>query len=182
MPILVTFDVERPTPQELNRLRGAFERLGWARLGNTAYRYPDLRRQGAVEDWFNHVIPALMLLRAYARHVAAGGQRLRRFSLDTQSSTGCNPLTSTGTLPAAAAEIAYSQPSRSGRAFGLQNGSRTCKRGSMASAGPTLPLSLWLPLRLPEVSPTAARIPLPDCCQAGRSLDGLEIAQDNAVE
>ena len=65
MPITVTFDIDRPTSQELNRIRGFFERLGWEHLGNTAYRYPKLHGQHATEDWFNHVIPALMLLRAF---------------------------------------------------------------------------------------------------------------------
>ena len=70
MPITVTFDVDRPTSQELNRIRGFFERLGWEHLGNNAYRYPKLHGQHPTEDWFNHVIPALMLLRAFARHAA----------------------------------------------------------------------------------------------------------------
>lgn len=43
MPVTVTFDIERPTPLELNRLRSAFIRLGWEHLGNTAYRYPRRR-------------------------------------------------------------------------------------------------------------------------------------------
>ncbi len=42
MPITVTFDIERPTPLELNRLRSMFLRFGWEHLGNTAYRYPKL--------------------------------------------------------------------------------------------------------------------------------------------
>ena len=58
-------------PRELNRLRGAFERLRWEHLGNTAYRYPVLGSQEPTEDWFNHVVPALMLLRAFARYVCA---------------------------------------------------------------------------------------------------------------
>ncbi len=71
MPITVTFDIQRPTPQELNRIRGFFERLGWENLGNTAYRYPKLHGQHPTEGWFNHVIPALMLLRTFARYAAA---------------------------------------------------------------------------------------------------------------
>jgi hypothetical protein len=121
VPITVTFDIERPTPQELNRIRGFFERLGWEHLGNTAYRYPKLHGQHPTEDWFNHVIPALMLLRAFARHAAATGRNIRKFSLDAQSSTGFNPVTGVGTPPLAAAQIPCSQPSRSGRAFGQQN-------------------------------------------------------------
>lgn len=87
MPIIVTFDFERPTPEELNRVRGFFERLGWERLGNTAYRYPKLHEYDTVEDWFNCVVPALMLLRAFARFAASTGRSITKFSIDTSSST-----------------------------------------------------------------------------------------------
>jgi hypothetical protein len=120
VPITVTFDIQQPTPQELNRIRGFFERLGWEHLGNTAYRYPKLHGQHTTEDWFNHVLPALMLLRAFARYAAASGRNIRKFSIDAQSSTGFNPITQVGTPPLAAGEITYSQPSRSGRVFGQQ--------------------------------------------------------------
>ncbi len=120
MPITVTFDIRIPTSLELNRIRGFFERLGWEHLGNTAYRYPKLHDQQPTEDWFNHVIPALMMLRAFARHAAATGRNVRKFSIDVQSSTGFNPVTGVGTLPLSAHEIAYSQPSRSGRSFAQQ--------------------------------------------------------------
>jgi len=121
MPVTVTFDVERPTPLELNRLRGAFERLGWEHLGNTAYRYPKLHEHDAVEDWFNHVVPALMLLRAFAVHLLADGRSLKKFSLDVQSSTGHNPVSSVGTSPLPADDISFTQPTRYCLAFGLQN-------------------------------------------------------------
>ena len=121
MPITVTFDIERPTSLELNRIRSAFERLGWEHLGNTAYRYPKLHEFDVVEDWFNHVIPALMLLRAFAVHLLADGRSLKKFSIDVQSSTGYNPLTVVGTPPLDADNISFSQPSEGGRKFGLQN-------------------------------------------------------------
>jgi hypothetical protein len=121
VPITVTFDIAGPTPAELNRIRGFFEWLGWERLGNTAYRYPKLHGQHPTEDWFNHVVPALMLLRAFARHAAATGRNIDKFSIDVQSSTGYNPLTGVGTPPLPADQITYSQPSRSGKKFGLQN-------------------------------------------------------------
>jgi hypothetical protein len=120
VPITVTFDVQGPTSQELNRIRGFFERLGWEHLGNTAYRYPKLHGQHPTEDWFNHVIPALMMLRAFARHAAATGRNIRKFSIDVQSSTGFNPVTNVGTPPLAAGQITYSQPSRPGRSFAQQ--------------------------------------------------------------
>ena len=121
MPITVTFDIERPTPLELNRLRSAFTRLGWEHLGNTAYRYPLLHQHDAVEDWFNHVVPALMLLRSFAVHLLADGRSLKKFSLDVQSSTGYNPVTRVGTPPLAADDVRYTQPTRHALAFGLQN-------------------------------------------------------------
>jgi hypothetical protein len=120
VPIIVTFDVERPTPLELNRIRGGFERLGWEHLGNTAYRYPKLHETDAVEDWFNHVIPALMSLRAFARHAGESGRNVTKFSIDVQSSTGFNPTTGVGTLPLPATGIPFTRPSRSGMQFGLQ--------------------------------------------------------------
>jgi len=121
MPITVTFDIVRPTPLELNRLRGMFERLGWEHLGNTAYRYPMLHQQTAVEDWFNHVIPALMLLRSFAVHLLADGRRLAKFSIDVQSSTGHDPVTGVGTPLLPANDVTFSQPSEAGRKCGLRN-------------------------------------------------------------
>lgn len=118
MPITVTFDIKTPTSAELNRIRGFFERLGWEHLGNTAYRYPKLHGQHPTEDWFNHVIPALMMLRAFARHAALTGRNIRKFSIDVQSTTGFNPVTEVGTPPLAATAITYSQPSRPGQSFG----------------------------------------------------------------
>jgi hypothetical protein len=120
MPIIVTFDIRNPTSAELHRIRGFFERLGWEHLGNTAYRYPKLHGQHPAEDWFNHVVPALMLLRAFARHAATTGRDIEKFSIDVQSSTGYNPLTNVGSPPLGANRIVYSQPSRAGRAFGRQ--------------------------------------------------------------
>src|SRR5262249_53704736 len=121
MPVTVTFDIERPTPLELNRLRSAFLRFGWEHLGNTAYRYPKLHEHDAVEDWFNRVIPALMLLRAFAMHLREDGRSLKKFSIDVQSSTGLNPVTGVGTQPLPANDIHFTQPSETGRSFGLQN-------------------------------------------------------------
>jgi hypothetical protein len=121
MPITVTFDIQQPTSQELKRIRSFFEWLGWEHLGNTAYRYPQLHGEHLVEDWFNHVVPALMLLRAFARHAARTGRNIRKFSIDVQSSTGLNPETEVGVPPLAADQIAYHQPPRFRRAFGLRN-------------------------------------------------------------
>jgi len=121
MPITVTFDIKNADQTELNRIRGFFDRLGWEHLGGTAYRYPNLHSKQPTEDWFNHVIPALMLLRTYARHAVDSGRRLDKFSIDVQSSTGYNPATRVGALPLHAQNITYSDPSVQGRAFGKKN-------------------------------------------------------------
>jgi hypothetical protein len=120
VPIIVTFDLRNPAPSDLNRIRGFFERLGWEHLGNTAYRYPKLHGAHPTEDWFNHVVPALILLRAFARFAPLTGCSVEKFSIDVQSSTGYNPITNIGTLPLPSDQITFSQPSRSGRAFGKQ--------------------------------------------------------------
>jgi hypothetical protein len=121
VPIIVTFDVQRPTSLELNRIRSFFERLAWEHLGNTAYRYPRLDGQPAPKDWFNHVIPALMLLRTFARHTATTGRNFTKFIIDVQSSTGFNPRTNVGVPPLAAHQISFTQPTHSTQSFGLQN-------------------------------------------------------------
>jgi hypothetical protein len=120
VPIIVTFDIQRPTSLELNRIRSLFERLGWERLGNTAYRYPRLDAQQDMEDWFNHVLPALMLLRAFARHAATTGRNIANFSIDVQGSTGFDPEANVGLPPLPATETTYSQLPRTMRAFGQQ--------------------------------------------------------------
>lgn len=119
MPIIVTFDLEQPLSADLNRIRSALERLGWERLGNTAYRYPKLHSEHQTEDWFNHVIPGLMILRVFALNAPNSGTTVKKFSIDVQSSTGYNPETGVGVLPAQAEEITFS--SASVGAFGLKN-------------------------------------------------------------
>jgi hypothetical protein len=120
LPIVVTFDLTRPEPHELNRIRGAFERLGWEHLGNTVYRYPRLRDTPTTEDWFNRVIPALMLLRALARHAAETGRAVVRFTIDAQSSTGFNQEATVGWPALPANEIGLIRPSGPGEAMGRQ--------------------------------------------------------------
>jgi hypothetical protein len=73
-----------------------------------------------VEDWFNHVIPALMMLRAYSRSVAASGRGILRFTIDTHSSTGCSPAENVSLRPQAADDIEMINPSRAGGAMGRE--------------------------------------------------------------
>jgi hypothetical protein len=91
MPIVVTFDMAGTKPAAHNRIQSLFERLDWENLGGSAYRYPKLvlpnsAKDGSdVEDWFNHVIPALSLFRAYA---VLPTSKVSKFTIDVQSSTG----------------------------------------------------------------------------------------------
>jgi hypothetical protein len=117
VPILVTFDLSSPRPRELNRIRGAFERLGWGRVGNTAYRFPPLDAPEIGEDWLNRVVPALMLLRALACHARSTGRAVVRFTLDTNSSTGFDVAESRGRPVQTGDEIELLRPSIAGEAF-----------------------------------------------------------------
>ena len=88
MPVILTFDLKGAPSAEHNRIQSFFERFGWQNLGGSSYRYPRLGtslEEQPVENWFNHVIPALMLFRSY---VIASRRELTKFSLDVQTSTG----------------------------------------------------------------------------------------------
>lgn len=114
MPIVVTFDIQGAPPLERNRIQSFFERLGWQNLGGSSYRYPRLGTQDQpVEDWFNHVIPALTLFRQY---LIESNRPLSCFTLDVQSTTGYEPSTGFGTAPATGQGIHLYQPTNS--AFG----------------------------------------------------------------
>ena len=104
MPIVFTFDLTGAPPVDRNRIQSFFERFGWQNLGGSAYRYPRLgaEREHPVEDWFNHVIPALMLFRAY---VITSGREMPRFSLDVQSSAGRNAEFDFGNPPVPGDEV-----------------------------------------------------------------------------
>jgi hypothetical protein len=65
MPITLSFDIKGAPPGERNRLQSMFERLGWENLRGSSYRYPPLDEHPKAEDWFNRVVPALMLFRQY---------------------------------------------------------------------------------------------------------------------
>jgi hypothetical protein len=110
MPITLTFDLpDAYGGNDRNRIRLAFRRLGWETIGGTAYRYPPLDPAGAqglnAEDWFNHVIPALMYLRAL---VERRGVPMTNFTIDAFSSTGARA--NLGPEIQAAEAIAMSPP------------------------------------------------------------------------
>lgn len=119
MPIVCTFDLTNFSPNDHNRIRAGFERLGWENLGGTAYRYPRLGTDHQpVEDWLNHVVPALMLFRAYLRtHPTV---ELTKFTLDAHSSSGYNPSSGFGTAAVSGPEAASYQPTHAAH-FGRRN-------------------------------------------------------------
>lgn len=96
MPILFSFDIQAAPPADRNRIQSFFERFGWENVGGSSYRYPPLGARPRTEDWFNRVVPALMLFRAY---VLSPGHHLTKFSLDAQSSTGYSHASNYGRRP-----------------------------------------------------------------------------------
>ena len=115
MAVVITYELEGADPTAHNRVQGFFERLGWENLGGSSYRYPRLGANQPTEDWFNHVIPALMLFRAF---IVDGSTTLKKFTLDVQSSTGFNPNSGFGTPPLSTASADYKFYPASNSAFG----------------------------------------------------------------
>lgn len=90
MPVTLTFDIENASvkdPNDRERIYQAFERLGWENIGGSCWRYPRLADipQHASEDWFNHVIPALMYFRSIVEH---SGMNVTQFTIDAHSEAG----------------------------------------------------------------------------------------------
>jgi hypothetical protein len=118
MPVVITYELEGASPAERNRVQCFFERLGWENLGGSSYRYPRLGSDQPTEDWFNHVVPALMLFRA---SIVDGEMTLTKFTLDVQSSTGYSPDTGYGTLPVDTASADFKLYEPSNPHFGKRN-------------------------------------------------------------
>jgi hypothetical protein len=113
MPVLLTYELEGAETSEHNRLQSLFERLGWENLGGSSYRYPRLgTTDQPVEDWLNHVVPALMLFRAAVLKSACG---LKKFTLDVQSSSGYNKATNFGSGPLSGSAIKATKSKRKGK-------------------------------------------------------------------
>lgn len=88
MPITLTFDIDQDSVQDANdrnRIILNFRRFGWEHIGGSAWRYPALGTTNVSEDWFNHVIPALMYFRSLVEHA---GLRVYNFTLDAHSEAG----------------------------------------------------------------------------------------------
>lgn len=112
MPVVLTFDLnnEHKGPNDHAYLKSGFHRLGWQSIGSTAYRYPRLGTlDQPVEDWLNHVIPALMLFRSYC---AAKPLAVDDFSLEVHSS-------SSGYVPAIEGRPEYGRKAQSGQQIHL---------------------------------------------------------------
>ncbi len=87
MPITFTFDIDRATidANDTARIIACFERFGWEHVGGSSWRYPALGTENVSEDWFNHVIPALMYFRSIATHA---DMDVYNFTIDAHSVAG----------------------------------------------------------------------------------------------
>ena len=110
MPVVISFDIKH-APQKNSIAFGVFfERLGWENLGGSSYRYPRLSSDPMPEDWFNHVVPALMLLRCFLLKNQA--ITLTKFTLDAHSSTGHHPETGYGAPPMESSSVHFAPTKR----------------------------------------------------------------------
>jgi len=118
MAVVITYEIEGAPTIERNRIQSFFERFGWENLGGSSYRYPRLgTTDQPVEDWFNHVVPALMLFRTY---IISSGRTLKKFTLDAHSSSGFSPSSEFGHAPSNdTAEFDLYDPTNA--AFGEKN-------------------------------------------------------------
>lgn len=117
MPVMLSYNLDGATPPQHNHIQSMFERLGWQNVGGSCYRFPALSvPMDQPEDWFNSVVPALMLFRAYVLH---NGLNVSKFSLDAQSSTGHDAGAGVGSAIAAAATANFAPNALP--TFGAQN-------------------------------------------------------------
>lgn len=118
MPVTFSYELDKPGPAQ-QQIDAFFERLGWERVGADSYRYPSLDAEDATatpEDWFNHIVPALMLFRCY---VLSHRLIVKAITLDAHSSTGYRRERSIGAPPQAAEYIKLREPlSAAGRREG----------------------------------------------------------------
>lgn len=109
MPVTFCFELDAE-PYASNQIGSLVERLGWERLDSRTYRYPRMTdgSGGELEDWFNHVVPALMLFRSF---VLTKRLPVKTFTLDVQSSTGYRREASLGSPPLRAEHVRLYEPS-----------------------------------------------------------------------
>jgi hypothetical protein len=84
MPITLSYDLTDLNGNQRSYIRSALERFHWRRLGGSVFRYQgvDDGHGGLIEDWLNHVAPALMFLRSY---IDKNGVSLRVLTIDAHS-------------------------------------------------------------------------------------------------
>jgi hypothetical protein len=109
MPVNFFFKLKDARPDQ-KQIGVLFERLGWERLDAASFRYPRLTDESgevSLEDWFNHVVPALMLFRSY---VVTHRLVVEKISLDAFTSTGYRREPEVGNPPLAADQVKLYQP------------------------------------------------------------------------
>ena len=127
MPVNFSFKLKGASSDQ-DQLGVFFERLGWERLDTRSFRYPRLIHQpgeAPLEDWFNHVIPALMLFRCYVltRHLV-----VEDLTLDARTSTGYRRQAEIGNPPLAAEFVKLFDP---GAPMGSGDGAHAEQEWSM---------------------------------------------------
>ncbi len=114
MSVTVTYDFRCAKPNQLTTIRSMFERFHWKRLGGSVFRYDGTGEpQERMEDWLNHVVPALMFFRSY---VMAHEMELTRFTLDSHSVVVIDHSDSTltfGSVPLDGSNLILKVPSNS---------------------------------------------------------------------
>jgi hypothetical protein len=91
-----------------------FERFHWKRLGGSVFRYDGTGEpHERMEDWLNHVVPALMFFRSY---VTANNMALKKFTLDSHSVVfidQSDPKSAFGSVPLNGSDLNLAVPSNS---------------------------------------------------------------------
>jgi len=83
MPVTVSYDLSKVSPDDRNYLRSMLERFAWRRLGGSVFRYSGRQRNGDLyEDWLNDVVPALMFFRSFIQERKL---KLSHFTVDASS-------------------------------------------------------------------------------------------------
>ena len=113
MPIIVTFDIKKIDKNGHPRLKSMFKRFGWQAIGGSVFKYPSSEKSNEPEDWLNHVVPALMLLRTF---VIAKELSLDSFCLSASSFTEVQRTPRRGRLPTNTKILR--DPGKSDQAFG----------------------------------------------------------------
>lgn len=109
MPVIFSFELKEARPEQA-QIGALFERFGWERLSEETYRFPRLAPEPdspPLEDWLNHVVPALMLFRCY---VLSHRLTVNAMTLDARSSTGYRREAQLGNPPLHADNVRLYDP------------------------------------------------------------------------